>query len=79
MMEMTTRLNQNLPNPAGVATVIYQAAIDRTNKLRYTAQPGPYLLLNQLLPDWLWGAVVGMALNAQAGTSASESHQQGDR
>jgi len=75
MMEMTTRLNENLPGPETVATVIYKAAIDRTDKLRYPAQPGPYLLMQRMLPDWIWRAIVGMTLNAQARTSALNSYQ----
>ncbi|MBW4579526.1 MAG: SDR family oxidoreductase [Tildeniella nuda ZEHNDER 1965/U140] len=79
MIEMTANLNNNLPGPEGVAAVIYQAAIDRTDKLRYTAQPGPYLLMKQLLPDSLWRTVVGMSLNAHARTQVPESHRQPDR
>ncbi|MBD2258035.1 SDR family oxidoreductase [Pseudanabaena sp. FACHB-2040] len=66
-MEMTTRLNDNLPGPEAVARVVYRAACDRTDKLRYPAQPGPYLLMRQFLPDRLWRTVVGMALNTHAG------------
>jgi hypothetical protein len=41
MKEMSARLNDNLPSPQGVAKVIYQAAIDPTERLRYAALPGP--------------------------------------
>lgn len=67
MKEMATRLNDNFPGPEGVAKVIYQAATDRTERLRYTAQPGPYLLMHQLLPDRIWRSVVEMTLNTHAG------------
>jgi len=70
IVEMTTRLNENLPAPETIAAVIYKAASDRTNKLRYPAEPGPYLLMRRLLPDWIWRSVVEMTLNAQARTSA---------
>lgn len=68
MIEMTKRLNDNLPDPEAVARVIYRAACDRSDKLRYPAQPGSYLLMRRVLPDRLWRAVVGMALNMQAST-----------
>lgn len=67
MIEMTTNLNNNLPGSEGVAKVIYRAAIDRTERLRYTAQPGPYLLMHKVMPDSIWRSIVGMALNTHAG------------
>jgi NAD(P)-dependent dehydrogenase (short-subunit alcohol dehydrogenase family) len=66
MINMTGNLNNRLPGPEGVAKVIYQAAIDRTERLRYTAQPGPYLLMHRLFPDRFWRSLVGMVLNTHA-------------
>lgn len=66
MIKMTTNLNDHLPNPDGVAKVIYQAATDRTERLRYAAQPGSYLLMHQFFPDRVWRSLIGMALNTHA-------------
>jgi NAD(P)-dependent dehydrogenase (short-subunit alcohol dehydrogenase family) len=40
--------------PVDVAKVIYRAATDTSNRLRYLAKPGPFFWLNRLLPDALW-------------------------
>lgn len=79
MMKMTVNLNDNLPGPRGVAKVIYQAATDRTERLRYAAQPGPYLLMHKLLPDRIWRSLVGMALNTHARSQSSRQQKQRSR
>ena len=65
---MTVRLNETLPGPSSVARVIYQAAVDRSGRLRYTAKAGPYLKVKAVLPDWIWCRMVGAMLNQQAGS-----------
>lgn len=42
------------PGPEAVAEVIYRAASDRSNKLRYPVGGGMILTLAALLPDALW-------------------------
>lgn len=71
MKEMSVRLNDNLPGPQGVAEVIYQATVDQSERLRYAALPGPYLLMHQFLPDRIWRALLRMALNTHAGGQSS--------
>ncbi len=45
--------------PQGVAQAIYKAATDPSARLRYTANgSGPLILLNRLLPSWLWRSMV---------------------
>jgi NAD(P)-dependent dehydrogenase (short-subunit alcohol dehydrogenase family) len=40
--------------PVEVAKVIYRAANDSSNRLRYLAKPGPFFWMNRILPDVLW-------------------------
>jgi NAD(P)-dependent dehydrogenase (short-subunit alcohol dehydrogenase family) len=40
--------------PIEVAKVIYRAANDSGNQLRYLAKPGPFFWMNRILPDALW-------------------------
>jgi len=40
--------------PEEVAKVIYRAANDRSNRLRYLAKPGPFFWANRILPDVVW-------------------------
>ncbi len=71
---MSLRLNDRLPGPDKVAKVIFKAATDRSDRLRYLAAAGPYPFLHRLLPDAVWRSLVGMALRSQAGgTSPLES------
>ncbi len=51
-------LNSKAPKPESVAKVIYRAANDSGNRLRYLAKPGPFYTLNQLLPDFLWRRIL---------------------
>jgi hypothetical protein len=34
--------------------VIYRAANDSSNRLRYLAKPGPLFWMNRILPDAVW-------------------------
>jgi NAD(P)-dependent dehydrogenase (short-subunit alcohol dehydrogenase family) len=40
--------------PEEVAKVIYRAANDSSNRLRYLAKPGPFFWMNRFLPDTAW-------------------------
>ncbi len=40
--------------PESVAKVIFRAANDSSNRLRYLAEPGPIYRINRILPDSVW-------------------------
>lgn len=63
---MSARMQDGLPGPERVAEVIYRAATDGSERLRYRAAAGPYPWLHALLPDAAWRRLVGMALRRQA-------------
>lgn len=65
---LTERLNERMPGPEGVATVIYRAATDGSPRLRYLAKPGPYLAMNRLLPDPIWRLMIGQMLGRPKAT-----------
>ncbi len=65
---MTKGLNDSLADPADVASVILRAAQDGSNRLRYLAKPGSYVLMNRLLPDRVWRGMIQFALDRQART-----------
>ena len=44
MMAFMEKLSKKLPGPEHVAKVIFRAATDRSQRLRYLAKPGPVLL-----------------------------------
>ena len=48
--------------PEEVAKVIYRAANDSSNRLRYLAKSGPFYLLNRILPDALWRRLLVKAM-----------------
>jgi NAD(P)-dependent dehydrogenase (short-subunit alcohol dehydrogenase family) len=48
--------------PEDVASVIYRAANDSSNRLRYLAKPGPLFWLNRLLPDAAWRRLLVKAM-----------------
>jgi NAD(P)-dependent dehydrogenase (short-subunit alcohol dehydrogenase family) len=52
------KINDSLPEPSGVAKAIYQAAIDRSQRLRYSPHAEIFFLLHSLLPDRLWRSLV---------------------
>jgi NAD(P)-dependent dehydrogenase (short-subunit alcohol dehydrogenase family) len=68
MKEMTKGLDNSLADPADVASVILKAAQDGSDRLRYLAKPGPYVMLNRLLPDRMWRGMIQFALDRRAGT-----------
>jgi NAD(P)-dependent dehydrogenase (short-subunit alcohol dehydrogenase family) len=48
--------------PEEVAKVIYRAANDSSNRLRYLAKPGPFFWMNRILPDAVWRRLLVMAM-----------------
>lgn len=58
VQQFSDRLNDSLPGPEGVARSIYQAATDRTPRLRYSPYGRSFLLLHSLLPDRIWRSLV---------------------
>lgn len=63
------RINDSLPEPDKVAKAIYQAASDRSNRLRYSPHGEIFLLLHQLLPDRVWRTLVERIMLGQAKTN----------
>ena len=49
-----TKRNTAGAKPEEVAKVIYRAANDSSNRLRYLAKPGPFFWMNRILPDAIW-------------------------
>jgi NAD(P)-dependent dehydrogenase (short-subunit alcohol dehydrogenase family) len=49
-----TKSSASGAKPEEVAKVIYRAANDSSNRLRYLAKPGPFFWLNRILPDAVW-------------------------
>jgi NAD(P)-dependent dehydrogenase (short-subunit alcohol dehydrogenase family) len=48
--------------PEDVAKIIYRAANDSSNRLRYLAKPGPFYWMNSILPDALWRRLMVKAM-----------------
>jgi len=48
--------------PEEVAKVIYRAANDSSNRLRYLAKPGPFFWMNRILPDAMWRRLLVKAM-----------------
>ena len=48
--------------PEEVAKVIYGAATDASNRLRYLAKPGPFFWMNRFLPDGAWRRLLVKAM-----------------
>jgi NAD(P)-dependent dehydrogenase (short-subunit alcohol dehydrogenase family) len=48
--------------PEEVAKVIYRAANDSSNRLRYLAKPGPFFWMNRILPDAVWRRLLVKAM-----------------
>ncbi len=57
-----TKSNARAAKPESVAKVIYGAANDSSNRLRYLAKPGPLFWLNRLFPDALWRRLLVKAM-----------------
>jgi short-subunit dehydrogenase len=57
-----TKSNSAGSKPEEVAKVIYRAANDRSNRLRYLAKPGPFFWMNRILPDAIWRGLLVKAM-----------------
>jgi NAD(P)-dependent dehydrogenase (short-subunit alcohol dehydrogenase family) len=57
-----TKANSAGAKPEEVAKVIYRAANDRSNRLRYLAKPGPFFWMNRLLLDVVWRRLLVKAM-----------------
>jgi NAD(P)-dependent dehydrogenase (short-subunit alcohol dehydrogenase family) len=53
-------------SPEEVAKVIYRAANDSSNRLRYLAKPGPFFWMNRILPDAVWRRLLMKVMVKQA-------------
>ena len=75
MKAMSEGLQDTMSDPREVAQVIFKAATDRSDKLRYLAKPGPYVLMYRLLPDRWWRGLIQGTLDreAQKGVRARSS------
>jgi NAD(P)-dependent dehydrogenase (short-subunit alcohol dehydrogenase family) len=54
--------NARAARPEDVAKIVYRAANDSSNRLRYLAKPGPLFWLNRLLPDAAWRRLLVKAM-----------------
>lgn len=63
---MSVNLLEGMPTPDKVAEVVWRAATDPSDRLRYLAKPGPYIALYRLLPDRLWRNMIQFALDRLA-------------
>ena len=59
---MTNSLDANLAPVSKVVDKLYDLVTDKSDRLRYTAAPGPYVIMNRLLPDALWRRLISSAL-----------------
>jgi NAD(P)-dependent dehydrogenase (short-subunit alcohol dehydrogenase family) len=57
-----TKSNARAASPEDVAKVIFRAANDTSNRLRYLAKPGPLFWLNRFLPDAAWRRLLVKAM-----------------
>ncbi|MEA5569354.1 hypothetical protein VB693_28560, partial [Anabaena sp. UHCC 0399] len=58
MKSFSKKLDASLPDPEGVARIIYRAAIDRSGRLRYSPHGEAYFWLHALLPDRVWRSLI---------------------
>jgi NADP-dependent 3-hydroxy acid dehydrogenase YdfG len=58
VQQFMKKINDSLPSSDGVAKAIYQAATDRSQRLRYSPHGKILLALHALLPDRLWRSLV---------------------
>jgi NAD(P)-dependent dehydrogenase (short-subunit alcohol dehydrogenase family) len=61
-MAVFTKSNSAGSTPEEVAKVIYRAAKDPSNRLRYLAKPGPFYRMNRILPDSVWRRLLMKAM-----------------
>jgi NAD(P)-dependent dehydrogenase (short-subunit alcohol dehydrogenase family) len=64
--KMAVDLLDSAPAPMHVAKVVYKAATDGSQRLRYLAKPGPYVAMYRILPDSWWRGMIQMALRNSA-------------
>jgi NAD(P)-dependent dehydrogenase (short-subunit alcohol dehydrogenase family) len=57
-----TKANSAGAKPEEVAKVIYRAANDSSNRLRYLAKSGPLFRTNRIMPDALWRRLLVKAM-----------------
>ncbi|MGC2400653.1 MAG: hypothetical protein WA510_12750 [Acidobacteriaceae bacterium] len=57
-----TKSNSAGSKPEEVAKVIFRAANDPGNRLRYLAKPGPFFWMNRLLQDAVWRRLLVRAM-----------------
>ena len=57
-----TKANSAGAKPGDVAKVVYRAANDSSNRLRYLAKPGPLFWMNRILPDAMWRRLMVKAM-----------------
>lgn len=69
---MSVSLLERMPDPEKVAEVVFRAATDPSDRLRYLAKPGPYMALYRLLPDRLWRGMIQAALDHAAREMAGQ-------
>ena len=53
-LNVFTKSSSRAARPEEVAKIIYRAANDSSNRLRYLAKPGPFFWMNRILPDAIW-------------------------
>jgi NAD(P)-dependent dehydrogenase (short-subunit alcohol dehydrogenase family) len=61
-LSVFTKSNAAGAKPEEVAKVIYRAANDSSNRLRYLAKPGPFFWMNRILPDAVWRRLLVKAM-----------------
>jgi NAD(P)-dependent dehydrogenase (short-subunit alcohol dehydrogenase family) len=68
---MAVDLLERMPSADKVAKVVWRAVNDQSDRLRYLAEPGPYLALRRLLPDRVWRNMIQSALDRTARRNAA--------
>jgi NAD(P)-dependent dehydrogenase (short-subunit alcohol dehydrogenase family) len=66
MRDLSGRAGASAPGPERVADVIHRATVSRGGRLRWPAAPGPFPLVNRLLPDALWRRALMLAIQREA-------------
>ncbi len=61
-MGVFAKSNSAGATPEEVAKIIYRAANDSSNRLRYLAKPGPFFWMNRILPDAVWRRLLVKAM-----------------
>ncbi|QAY95483.1 short-chain dehydrogenase/reductase [Methylovirgula ligni] len=61
-LALFAKINAKASEPEAIAEVIYRAANDASNRLRYLAKPGLFFWLNRLLPDFVWRRMLVKAM-----------------